>query len=66
MPPKVLPDPTTEVVQYEHAPNLDGPQALPTRAVALGPSSSGKSVLLQWLLTSPQAYRYPAVRRIYV
>ena len=64
MAPKVAPDPTTEVVKYEHAPNLEGPQDLPSRAVCLGPSGSGKSVLLQWLLTSPQAY--PAVRRIYV
>jgi len=65
MAPKVAPGPTTESVRYEHAPGLDGPQELPTRAVILGPSGTGKSVLLQWLLTSPQAYRYPAVRRIY-
>ena len=66
MPAKVAPDPTTEVVKYEHAPSLEGPQELPTRAVLLGPSGSGKSIALQWLLTSPQAYRHPAVRRIYV
>ena len=66
MPANVAPDPTTEVVKYEHALSLEGPQPLPTRAVLLGPSGSGKTVLLQWLLTSPQAYRHPAVRRIYV
>ena len=66
MAPKVAPDPTSEVVKYGPAPGLDGPQPLPTRAVALGPSGVGKGVLLSWLFTSPEAYRYPAVRRVYV
>ena len=66
MAPKVAPDPTTEVVKYEHAPTLEGPQALPTRAIALGPSSSGKRVLPQWLLTSPQAYRRNAIAGSYI
>ena len=52
---KVSPDPTSEVVKYEPAPGLDGPQPLPTRAVAFGPSGVGKGVLLSWLITSPEA-----------
>ncbi len=64
--PTVVPDPTAEVVKYEPAPGLNGPQPLPTRSVVLGPSGTGKGVLLSWLLTSPEAYRYPAVRRVYI
>ena len=59
----VAPDPSMEVVRHEQ-PSMKEVQPLCTRGIVLGPSGSGKGVLLQWLIT--QAYRYPAVKRVYV
>ena len=52
-----------EVVRHEQ-PSMKEVQPLCTRGIILGPSGSGKGVLLQWLIT--QAYRFPAVKRVYV
>ena len=61
--PTVEPDPTTEIIRHEQ-PEMEEVQPLCTRGILLGPSGSGKGVLLQWLIT--QAYRFPAVKRVYV
>ena len=59
----VVPNPSMEVVRHEQ-PAMEEGQPLCTRGIILGPSGSGKGVLLQWLIT--QAYRFPAVKRVYV
>ena len=61
--PIVAPDPSMEVVRHEQ-PSMKEVQPLCTRGIILGPSGSGKGILLQWLIT--QAYRFPAVKRVYV
>ena len=59
----VAPDPSMRVVRHEQ-PSMKEIQSLCTTGIVLGPSWSGKGVLRQWLIT--QAYRCPAVKRVYV
>ena len=58
----VRPDPATEKVTYDQ-PSMKEVPPLPTRAIILGPSGTGKTVLGTWLIL--QAYRHPAVQRVY-
>lgn len=60
---EVSPDPSVEKATYDQ-PEMKEVPPLPTRAVILGPSGTGKTVLGTWLILN--AYRYPAVQRVYV